>query len=238
MGRTLLLFFALPVFAQHASIDANVRMSDKPYLLATGEATVSANPDRAVIQIGVVTQGSTAAQVSAQNASQTDAVLADLRKLLASSSQLKTTGYSVRPNYQSPKPGTTPTITGYTATNVVEVTLDDLTLVGKVIDAALKSGANTIQNLRFGLKNPQTARSQALREASAQAKANAEAIAAGLGVHVARVLSAEEVVPEGAANFAYAKSVPLAAASVAPTQVEAGIIEVNVTVTLKVEVSE
>jgi uncharacterized protein YggE len=54
--------------AQRVSIDAAVRTSDKSYVQATGEATVSAKPDQAIIDIGVVTQGDTAVSVAAQNA--------------------------------------------------------------------------------------------------------------------------------------------------------------------------
>jgi uncharacterized protein YggE len=221
--------------AQRVSIDAALRTSDKSYVQAMGEATVSVKPDQAIIDIGVVTQGATAVSAAAQNSKDTDAVFADLRKILAGSQQLKTTSYSVRPNYQYPKPGAQPTVASYIATNVVEVTLNDLTQVGKVIDAALQSGANNIQKLQFGLKNAQAARSQALQEAAAQAKASVEAIAAGLGVHVLRVLSAEETAAE---DFGMAKKAPAPLAIAAPTtQVEAGTIEVNVTVTLKVEVA-
>jgi uncharacterized protein len=60
---------------------------------------VSAKPDQALIEIGVVTQGATVVAVATQNAKQTDAVLTDLRRLLGGSRQLKTTSYSVRPNY-------------------------------------------------------------------------------------------------------------------------------------------
>lgn len=235
VGVTLVAWAGL-LQAQRVSIDAAVRASDKSYVQATGEATISAKPDQVVIDIGVVTQGTIAASVAAQNAKQTDAVLADLHKILASTDQLKTTSYSVRPNYQSPKPGATATIGGYTATNIVEATLDDLTQVGKVIDAVLQSGANNIQKLQFGLKNPQAARSQALRDAAIQAKANAEAIAAGLGVHVVRVLSAEEYEPSD--SFVNQKAAAPPQGFAAPTQVEAGSIEVSATVTLKVEVGE
>jgi hypothetical protein len=202
-----------------------------------GEATISAKPDQAIINIGVVTQGATANLAAAQNAKQTDAVLADLHKTLAATDQVKTTGYAVRPNYPTPKPGATPTIAGYTSANTVEVTLNDLTQVGKVIDTVLQSGANNIQKLEFGLKNPQAARSEALREAAMQAKVSAEAIAAGLGVQVVRVLSAEEYEPED--GFVKAKRAPAVSVPGAPpTPIEAGTIELSVTVMLRVEVAQ
>jgi len=220
--------------AQRVAIDADLQTSDRSYVEASGEATISAKPDQVVIEIGVVTQGATAAAVAAQNAKQTDAMLADLRKILASTDQLKSTSYSVRPNYQIPKPGSTPTIGGYTATNIVEAKLEDLAQAGKVIDTVLQSGANNIQKLQFGLKNPQATRSQALREAAVQAKANAEAIAAGLGVHVVRVLSAGEFeLPD---RVDMKKSAP-SPGTVQETQLEAGSVEISATVTLKVEVA-
>ena len=172
----------LPAQAQRVSIDAALHTADKPYVQATGEATMSAKPDQALIEIGVVTQGATAMAASAQNAKQTDAVLADLRRRLSGSNRLKTVSYSVRANYQHPKPGAAAAITGYVATNIVEASLDDLAEVSKVIDSATQSGgANNIQNLEFRLKNPGAVRGQALRLAAEQAKASAEAIASGLG---------------------------------------------------------
>jgi uncharacterized protein len=227
-----------PARGQRVSIDAALHAADKPYVQATGEATVSAKPDQALIEIGVVTQGSTAIAAAAQNAKQTDAVLADLRKLLGGSNQLKTTSYSVRPNYQYPKPGAAAAITGYIATNVVEVTLDDLAQVSKVIDSATQSGANNIQHLQYRLKNPRAVRGQALREAAEQAKANAESIASGLGLKVVRVLSAEEVTSEE--GFAMAKKAPPPPPpGIAPaTPVEIRMIDVGATVTLRVEIGQ
>ena len=234
----LLLPFAPPICPQRVSVDASVRTSDKAYIQATGEATISAKPDQATIDIGVVTPGTTAIAVAALNAKQTDAVLADLRRLVTTSDQLKTSSYSLRPNYQYPKPGAPPTITGYTATNIVEVVLSDVSLAARVIDSVVQSGANQVQKVQFGLKNPQAARSQALREAGAQAKANAEAIAAGLGVKIMRVLSAEEYEPVEEFGAMKKSPPPPAAGAVVATQLETGAIEVTAAVTLRVEVGQ
>lgn len=94
-----------PAQGQRVSVDAALHTSERSYVQATGEATVSASPDQALIEIGVISQGSTAVAASAQNAGQTSAVLDDLAKLLGGSRKLRTTSYSVRPNYQHPKPG-------------------------------------------------------------------------------------------------------------------------------------
>jgi len=222
---------------QRVSIDAALHTPDKPYIQATGEATVSAKPDQAVVEIGVITQGSTAVSVAAQNAKQTDAVVAGLAGLLSETVKLRTTRYSVRPNYQSPKPGAAATINGYTATNVVEATLDDLTQVSKFIDAATQSGANVIQRLQYQLKNPASVRSQALREAAGQAKISVDAIASGLGLRIVRVLSAEEVTPEEGFGM-YKKAPPPPAGATPATPLEIGTIEVDVYVVLRAEIGQ
>jgi len=186
----------------------------------------------------VVSQAATANAASAQNAKQTDAVLGELNTLLGQKRKVRTTSYFVRPNFQYPKPGASPTITGYTATNVVEVTLDDLTQVSKVIDTATQSGANVVQKLQYRLRNPNGVRAQALREAAEQAKVSAEAMAAGLGQKVIRVLSVEEVSPEEGFGM-YKKAAPPAPTGTAPpTPLEIGTIEVGVNVIIRVEIGQ
>jgi uncharacterized protein YggE len=229
----------LPAQTQRTPTDAVQRSADKTFIQATGEGTISAKPDQAVVEIGVVSQGATAAAAAAQNAKQTDAFLAELGRVLGAGKKLRTTNYSVHPNYQYPKPGATPTITGYTATNVVEVTLDDLSLVGKVIDTATQSGANIVQRTQFQLKNSAAVRAQALRQAAEQARISADAIAAGLGVKVVRVLSAEEITPEaGVPRLARAMAAEAPMGAAPPTPLEVGMIEVTVRVLLRVEIAQ
>nr|MBA2335926.1 SIMPL domain-containing protein [Blastocatellia bacterium] len=137
-----------------------------PSIRTSGEAVVTAKPDRANIDIGVVTQAATSQAAVAQNAQKLEATLARLRQLLGSSADIKTISYNVSPTYRYPKEGGEPTITGYTAQNIVRITLDDLTKVGNVIDTATQSGANRVQNLQFTLKDEATVQAQALRLAA------------------------------------------------------------------------
>ena len=204
-----------------------------PSIQTSGESIITVKPDRAQIDIGVVTQADTSQAAAAKNASQLEAVLAQLRRLLGTGADIKTISYSLSPNYRYPTGGGEPTIAGYTATNIVRVTLDDLTQVGKVVDAASGSGANRIQSLQFTLKNRQEAEAQALTEAARNARRKADTLASALGVRVVRVLSVSEsspiVVPVRDVAYARAES--------ASTPIEAGTIEVRATVSLTVEIS-
>src|SRR5262245_26901606 len=85
----------------------------------TGEATVTAQPNQAQIDIGVVTQAQNAQAASTQNAQRLEAVLAALRRAAGADAEIKTISYSLAPNYRYPKEGGNPTLAGYTASNVV-----------------------------------------------------------------------------------------------------------------------
>ena len=66
--------------------------SGRSYIRTTGDATVSAKPDRARLTIGVTTQAATAQAAGGQNATQTDAMMAALRSTLGASADLRTSG--------------------------------------------------------------------------------------------------------------------------------------------------
>ena len=208
----------------------------RPTIRVTGDAIVIAKPDQAEINIGVVTQAQTGQAAASQNAQKQDAVISELRKVLGQAAEIKTISYSLSPNYRYPKEGGPPTITGYTASNIVQVKTSNLATVGKVIDLATESGANTIQSLRFTLKDETSARAQALGEASTKARRKAEAIASALGLKIQRVLHVEE----GGSIIRpveYGDTIgAMRAAATAPTPIESGSIDVRATVTLTVEV--
>jgi uncharacterized protein len=204
---------------------------------ATAEAVVRTAPDRATLSIGVVTQAQTAAAAGEQNATQVQSVLAELRRVLGAKAEIRTTSYSVHPNMRYPRDGGEPRIAGYIARNVVEATIDDLKLIGPVIDAATKAGSNEIQQLQFSLKDEDAARRQALQDATRKARVNAETIASALGLRIVRVLSAGEAQTDVIRPMmADMKSMRMAEA--APTPVEPGNIEVRARVSLVLEVAQ
>jgi uncharacterized protein len=203
----------------------------------TGEARITAKPDRVQIDVGVSTQASTSQEAAAGNARTLDAVLAAVRAAGGNAATLKTVSYTLNPEYQYHPNGGAPTLTGYSAANMVQVTLDDLGRIGAVLDAATRAGANQVQGIRFTLRDEAAARAEALREAALRARAQAEVLAQALGLKVERVLHVEE----NSQGFTpiyrpLAKAAGLAAAE-APTPVEAGTLDVSANITLTVEVS-
>jgi uncharacterized protein YggE len=227
----VLLLAPLPVFAQQKE---EVRA---PATIRTAaESTVTVRPDQVQVDAGVITQGATAEAATAQNAQLQDTVIKKLRAELGKSADIRTISYAVTPVYRYPKDGA-PTVSGYSASNVIEVTVDDPAKAGRVIDLALQAGANQIQRLRFSLKDEQAVHLTALREAGLKARAKAEALAAALGLQVVRIrqLDEGEELPRPVQEraFALAEAAPRAV----PSPVEAGTLEVSARVTLIVEVA-
>lgn len=202
----------------------------------TGEARVSQAPDRAYIEIGVTTQARDSEAAVSENATRLTAVVAAVKHAAGPGAQLTTSQYSIDPNYNYPRDGTS-VLVGYTATNVITVRLDDLPDVSRVIDAATQAGANRVQDIRFALRDEQAPRSGAFREAALNAKRDAEALAGALGLKVVRVLAVSEQSPEGRPVPIYAQAVTVTAARAVATPIEAGTVDINAAVTLTVEVA-
>jgi uncharacterized protein YggE len=221
------ILFVLPSAAQ----DVNTKLP--PSIQTSGEAVITAKPDRAQIDIGVTTQADTSQTAASKNATQLETVLAQMRRVLGPGADIKTISYSLSPNYRYPTGGGDPTITGYTATNIVRVILDDLTQVGKVIDAAASSGANRVQSLQFTLKNKEAVEAQALSEAAISARKKAETIATALGLRIVRILAVSESSPV----VVPLREVAYARAGATSTPIEAGTIEVHASISLTLEIS-
>jgi uncharacterized protein len=96
--------------------------------------------------------------------------------------------------YIPPPPGTSgPTLsqqdTAYRAHEVIEVRVRDLSKVGAVIDAALGLHITQISGIRFSAGKTDAAREEALREASVNARKQAETIAEASGAKLGRIIS-------------------------------------------------
>jgi uncharacterized protein YggE len=224
----LVLLFSLSAGVLRAQITPR-----RPFVSASGNASVFVPPDQVKVDATVSAQGKTAQEATAQNASLVAVLISALKQVLGTGADIKTINYFVGPNYQYPPGGGTPTLIGYTAANTVEVTLSDVSLAGPVIDAAAQNGASTVGGLRFALRDPEPSRLQALRLATLQARSHADAMAHGLGAKVGAVIS----VTEGTqVRVPLLVAAPAAGANTS-TSIEPGMIEVQASVTLEAELN-
>jgi len=194
---------------------------------ANGNATIYATPDQAQLDVGVVTNGSTAQDSAQQNATMTTAVLTAVKAVLGSTGTVQTVSYYVNPRYSN-TPNQPQVIVGYTTSNTVRVVTSDLSILGKLIDAANAAGANNVGGLSFGLQDPEPRVLQALALATKQAMTHAGAIASGLGATLGPVITAQQA----SAYSPIVVNTGAAAGTAATTPVQTGTVSVYASVTV------
>jgi uncharacterized protein YggE len=217
-----------------------VELDYTPTLTVMGRGEVMAAPDRAVVRLGAQAQAADAAAAQSTVNQTITKALADLRKLGIEQRSIQTAGLNLFPVYAPHRPGSEsdePRVTGYRAANTIQVALDDLALVGKVIDTGVAAGVNRLEGVTFELRNDLPQRSEALRRAIEEAKSKAKTMAPALEVKLGRL---REVVEGGISIeppqpiLAKAERFAMSATS---TPVQPGELRVEATVTLRYEIA-
>src|SRR4051812_34889067 len=201
-----------------------------------GDATSKVEPDAAVLVLSVVTQNTQAITAQQENARKSEAVAKAIKATAAANAEIKTSDYSLQPQYDY-RDNQLPKIIGYDARNTVIVTMSDLNNVGAVIDAASRAGANSVDNVSFILRQTSPARGQALADATQQAMNKANSIAQALGGHVLRVVEENENATVATQAQAYdMRSETYEVTKARPTPITPGQLSIKSNVQLIVEI--
>lgn len=171
---------ALTLISAPGSAQNTVTRETLPLITVSARGEVKVAPDRAAIQIAVLTRAATAAAAASENATKLKAVMDALRAMGLGPSQVTTINYNVYPQ-QRHEPNREPVITGYNVSNTLLVEVRTLSQVGPVIDAALAKGANSVTSLQFTASNTDAARREAIALAIQKARGEAEAAARAAG---------------------------------------------------------
>lgn len=185
MAVAIFAFTVLPLAAQAATV---IRNEEPPRTITmTGEGEVKAAPDQAIVSAGAITRARTASEAVAENNEIMNRVFDGLAKLGIPRKSIATYGFSVEPQYppeneKDPQPHV---IVAYEASNGINVTLDDVSRAGSVLDALIEAGANQSAGVSFQIKDPKPlldeARAKAGRDALERAQIYAKAVGAVLG---------------------------------------------------------
>ncbi len=178
-----------PVSAQRPLVDPIART-----IRVEGTGEVKAQPDEAFIDLAVETLAPNAKAASEQNAKRMEKVIAALTSAGIARREIQTRNYTVYPDYAPQGPmEPEPKLRGYRVSNVVSVHVTELSRVGSLLDQALASGANRVDQVRFGLSRQDAVQGEALRQAVTRARKSAEVLAAALNVKLGAVLDASTV---------------------------------------------
>lgn len=193
----------------------------------SGRAEISVPADRAIVTVAVETIHKQAQAAVAENAERSASTAKAVQALLGPNDKVTTTRYSLQPRYEHLQGQVEPRISGYVASNEVRVETAALDSVGKIVDAAIRAGANRIGSLQFTITERDEPARRALELAGQRARRQAETIAASLGIQLGEVISASSsesapIVPMKMEMMAMAR-----ADLVADTPIEAGDVTIS-----------
>ena len=208
-----------------------------PTISVSGEGIVEAQPDRAIISVSVITREKNSSAVQSSNAKVAQSVINSIVALGIERKNISTGNYNFNPTYRQHDGRNE--IDGYEATNSVTVIVDDLKLIGKVIDTALSHGANQVESLRFGLRNRNSYQDEALRLAVLDAKRKADVVAAVLGKNILGVYSVtiNSASVDSPRNYKMARSINADSANF-ETPIESGTVQCSASVHVEFELGK
>ena len=215
---------------------ATTATCDDKVIHSTGSGSVIGTPDRAQITFAVETENPDVKVAQQVNAVQMTKVIDALVTAGLPKDALKTTGYSIYPVYDDyTKPILDQKIRTYHVTNSLTVTLHDVNRTGEVIDIAVANGVNQANSIQFLLSEEQARilRTEALKEAVFNARADADTVAAALGTVITDVKSADISGGYSPVLFENYQAADVMAKSAVPTPIQPG----DVTVTAQVSIT-
>jgi uncharacterized protein len=209
-----------------------------------GKADVDIVPDIASFSATVMTEGGQdIAGIQKTNSDKMNRVNQFMKDEGIKSKDLKTLQYNLSPRYSNSPcyEGTcpAPTIVGYTLTQTLEVKVRETEKLGNLLSGAVKSGANSVSDVRFVVDDDTEAKNEARAEAIQKAKEKAEAVAKAGGFRLGKLVTlyeSGESFPQAYGMGGGAADMAVMKAPVVPT-IEPGSQKAAVTVTLTYEIA-
>ena len=220
-----------------APISATINASDAATIMVSAQADVRIAPDVATINAGVVTQAETADAAMTDNRTKMNAVFEALKKAGIADKDMQSAGITINPQYRYAE-NQPPVVTGYQASNTVNVTLRDMAAVGTVIDALVSQGVNQLNGPTFDVEDKDSALNEARTKAVGKARDRAKLYAEAAGVKITRLKNLSEqsmMSPQTPYPMMRMAAMDSAASS---TPVAPGEVMLSVTISMTYEIGE
>ncbi|WP_420584268.1 SIMPL domain-containing protein [Ruegeria sp.] len=214
---------------------AGMAHAEERRITVDAAGVVQAAPDMATITMGVTNEDAQASNAMQATSEAVAQILKRLEGMGIEDRDIQTRDLSLSPVWtgRNSASGDKPEISGFVASNNVQVRVRDLTQLGTIMDAVIQDGANNFGGLSFGVQDPTPLEAQARAKAVAEATAKAEQLAQAANVTLGEVRQISEQVggfhpaPQMRA-MADAGGVPIAS----------GEVSVSVTVSMEFEISD
>jgi uncharacterized protein len=161
----------------------------------TGTAATMVKPDKVTVSLGLETTNKTANAALAANSKIMNKLIDALKASGVKDNETSTSSFSISPNYnysqQQPSDITGRRITGFTASNTIQIQSTNINNTSKWIDTAIAAGANTIDGIDFALSNKklEETKTNLIRQAMQDTRTKADILASAAGMKIVGVKS-------------------------------------------------
>ena len=165
--------------------------TNKETISSQGSSVITTDADEVSVYINIETLADSADVSSTENSKISDKVLFALYELGVSRADISTEQFSIYEQFDWTEEGRESL--GFRTTNVLKAKTSDFMITGKIVDAATTNGA-LINYINFELSDEteKELKKQALEEAAGDAKDKAEALVAGVGGKLGKIVSVSE----------------------------------------------
>ena len=177
----MMVFAGASYLENNPATAQEVPSDDERLISVTGTATTSVEPDLLVITFGVENQEATAKQALDSNSQTMNDIISAIKKSTRiSEDDISTSRFNIHPVYEGYEDEITKRwkqeLTGYKVTNTITVETSKLNLAADIIDSAVSSGANRVDNVSFTLspESHMQLKDDLIEKAILNAKAKAE----------------------------------------------------------------
>ena len=208
MKKIIITILAAGLLLSSCSIQQDNYSKRTVSVSGTGSVTVEA--DTATIILSVITKGKDVAETSAENALKMTAVQEAVKAKGIQKECISTQNYSVFQESHYDNKSGKQVYDDYRVTNQIKILVKKIGMAGEIIDLALKSGANQLSSLTYGVTDTEIAKKQARSLAISQAQESANLLAGASGAKLGKVLSISEH-----SDFSYPRARLMKASAVA-----------------------
>lgn len=150
----------------------------------SGQGEIQAEPDRAVLTLGVESRKPKLEDARAEVTKTVEAVMKLTRDLKIDQKYVRATRVNVQPEYNWENNTRERTLIGYFVSRQVEIDLRDLEKLGQLLEKSFDLGVNQVGDPRLDSSKRRELEREALAKAVADAKLNAEAVAKAAGARI------------------------------------------------------
>lgn len=207
--------------------------AERDTITISGHGKVTAIPDIATIEVGLMTERSDVASAQKENTEKMNRLIKSLKALGVEDKDIQTSYYNIYPQYDWPNGKQV--LRGYQVNQGVSIKIRNLDKIGDILAAAGEGGANQVSGLSFNIDEPEKLRQEARIKALENAKEKAEALAEVAGIKLGKIVSFSEYSETPPVPYRAIEGLGMGGEGAMP-EIEKGTLDIVVNVTVSYEI--